>query len=113
MIPIEPDGSKEARAHATTDDVEAGDVYLPHPALFPWVQVYLLELAQFPKGEYNDQVDATTQALRRFQRRAGIGTGDGMSSAGKATRADSARERAPADDDYFEEDADPFTDLTL
>lgn len=108
VIAIQPDGSKEARAHAVTDDCEAGDVYLPHPALFPWVQEYILELAQFPKGEYNDQVDATTQALRRFQRQPGS-TGAGIASAGSMTArpdAFAARGIAAQRDEDFEEELD-------
>jgi phage uncharacterized protein (putative large terminase), C-terminal domain len=33
IIPIEPDGSKLARAHAVTSYWEAGNVWLPHPGL--------------------------------------------------------------------------------
>lgn len=113
VIAIEPDGSKEARAHAVTDDCEAGDVYLPHPALFPWVQAFILELAQFPKGEYNDQVDATTQALRRFQKRKPIGTG-GLESAGAMTARPAHRPHERAEeDDFDDEDIASLDALTL
>jgi len=112
VIAVEPDGSKEARAHAVTDDIEAGDVYLPHPALFPWVMDYILELSTFPKSEYDDQVDATTQALRRMQRRQSQDDGAGMASAAAAPRM------VPADDDMsdiFEDERDDYgpTALTL
>ena len=64
IIPMEPDGSKEARAHAVTALFEAGNVLLPDRSLAPWVDEYRLELTRFPSGAHDDQVDATTQALR-------------------------------------------------
>jgi predicted phage terminase large subunit-like protein len=64
IIPVEPDGSKEARAHAVTALFEAGNVLLPDRSLAPWVDEYRLELTRFPSGAFDDQVDATTQALR-------------------------------------------------
>ena len=64
IVPVEPDGSKEARAHAVTALFEAGNVLLPDRSLAPWVDEYKLELTRFPSGAHDDQVDATTQALR-------------------------------------------------
>lgn len=73
IIPIEPDGSKLARAHAVTSYWEAGNVWLPHPDwsdhLFRGdgkVKELVGELTAFPAGANDDQVDATTQALRRL-----------------------------------------------
>lgn len=66
IIPIEPDGSKLARAHAVTSYWEAGNVWLPHPDLFPWVKDLVSELTGFPASANDDQVDALTQALRRL-----------------------------------------------
>jgi predicted phage terminase large subunit-like protein len=66
LIPIEPDGSKLARAHAVTSFWEAGNVFLPHPDIAAWVKNYVSELTVFPAGANDDQVDATTQALRRL-----------------------------------------------
>ena len=52
--------------------VEAGNVYLPHPMLVPWVEAFLEETAAFPNGRHDDQVDAMTQALKTgFGRAAG------------------------------------------
>lgn len=67
IIPIEPDGSKLARAHAVTSYWEAGNVWLPHPdiATFP-VKDLISELTSFPAAANDDQVDALTQALRRL-----------------------------------------------
>ncbi len=66
IIPIEPDGSKLARAHAVTSYWEAGNVHLPHESIAPWVKAYVAEMTHFPTAANDDQVDATTQALRRL-----------------------------------------------
>ena len=66
LIAIEPDGSKLARAHAITSYWEAGDVWLPHPSIAPWVNGLVGELTTFPAAAHDDQVDALTQALRRL-----------------------------------------------
>ena len=36
-------------------------MFIPHDA--PWLPEYLHELAMFPKGKFDDQVDSTSQAL--------------------------------------------------
>lgn len=69
IVPVEPDGSKVARAHAVTTYFEAGNVYLPHPSLFPWVQDYISELTTFPSGAHDDQCDSTTMAIRDLTNR--------------------------------------------
>lgn len=66
MIPVEPDGSKLARARAISPFVEAGQVFLPSPELCPWVGQFIEEHASFPNGVYDDQVDATSQAINRM-----------------------------------------------
>jgi len=66
LIPVEPDGSKEARASAVSPFVEAGSVYLPAPELAPWAGAFIEEHAAFPHGAHDDQVDATSQALNRL-----------------------------------------------
>lgn len=62
LVPVEPDGSKTARAYAVTALFSAGNVFLPERA--PWIADYREELIAFPAGAHDDQVDATTQALR-------------------------------------------------
>lgn len=62
LVPIEPDGSKIARAYAVTALFAGGNVYLPAAA--PWLDEYKEELVAFPAGAHDDQVDATSQALR-------------------------------------------------
>ena len=76
IIPVEPDGSKVARAHAVTALFEAGNVYVPDPSLQSWVREYITELTQFPSVAHDDQVDATTQALRHFDRHKGLNISD-------------------------------------
>jgi len=63
FIPIEPKGSKESRAYACQGIVQSGHVLLPVPAIAPWVDDYVDELADFPDGLADDQVDGTTQYL--------------------------------------------------
>lgn len=63
LIPVEPKGNKTARARAVSPIVQAGNVYLPHPALFPWVSSLLYELKTFPKSAHDDRTDMITQAL--------------------------------------------------
>jgi len=67
MLPVNPEGGKLSRAHAVSALVEAGNVYVPHPATAPWVEEFLEECTMFPAGRHDDQVDAMTQALRRVQ----------------------------------------------
>lgn len=66
ILPVEPDGSKLARAHAITAYWEAGNIWIPHPDVAPWVKGYVAELTAFPAAANDDQVDATTQAIRHL-----------------------------------------------
>jgi predicted phage terminase large subunit-like protein len=72
VIPWDPKGSKEARAEAISPIVEAGNVYLPDPEQYPWVEDYLYEWGVFPNGKYADQVDTTTQAIIYLEARAPV-----------------------------------------
>ena len=66
LTPVEPYGSKEARAAAVSPEVESGNVYLPLPAEHPWVTSVVDELRAFPTGAHDDTVDTLTQALFYF-----------------------------------------------
>ena len=66
IIPVEPDGSKTARAHAVTALFEAGNILLPDRSIAPWVDEFKMELLRFPSGAHDDQVDAATQGIRRL-----------------------------------------------
>lgn len=64
IVAIEPDGSKIARAHAITAYWEAGNIWLPHPDIAPWVNDWIEEVTTFPAAANDDRVDAFTQAVR-------------------------------------------------
>ncbi|MBS1983803.1 MAG: phage terminase large subunit [Bdellovibrionales bacterium] len=66
LIPVEPQGSKEARASAASPEIEAGNVWLPDLAQASWVQYFVEECAAFPNGAHDDCVDAMSQALIRL-----------------------------------------------
>jgi hypothetical protein len=72
LMEVQPEGGKTARAHAVSATVESGNVYLPHPAIAPWVEGLIEETATFPYGRHDDQVDALTQALNRLGQSCGI-----------------------------------------
>lgn len=67
LIPVNPLGGKESRANAIAPIFEAGNVWFPHPKQFPWVDALVDELLLFPRGAYDDQVDAMSQALSRMR----------------------------------------------
>lgn len=69
MIPVEPEGGKIARANAVAPEVEAGNVYLPHPHIAPWVPRFVDVFASFPKVANDDEVDAFSQAVKRMMYR--------------------------------------------
>jgi predicted phage terminase large subunit-like protein len=66
LIPVEPEGSKVARASAVSPLVEAGNVKLPAPELAPWVDGLIEEAVGFPRAAHDDRVDAMSQALNRL-----------------------------------------------
>lgn len=65
MVPIEPEGSKYARASAVSPLAWSGNVVLPTTRLAPWVEGFLMEAMSFPAGANDDQVDTFTQAINR------------------------------------------------
>jgi predicted phage terminase large subunit-like protein len=71
LIEVSPEGGKISRAHSVAPMLEAGNVYLPHPASAPWVEEFLEEAIAFPQGRHDDQVDAMTQALNRLRQSGG------------------------------------------
>lgn len=75
IIPVEPDGSKEARAHAITADWEAGNIWVPHPDSCAWTKEFVDEVTSFPTAANDDQVDGMTQAIRDLRSRGGFFAG--------------------------------------
>lgn len=65
IIPIEPEGSKIARANAVTGIIESGNVYLPQYADF--TSEFIEEHAAFPNGVNDDLVDSCTQFLNKYK----------------------------------------------
>lgn len=63
ICPVQPRGSKIARAHACAPQVKAGRVHLPHPDIAPWVRDFIKECSAFPKSAIKDRVDAMTQYM--------------------------------------------------
>ncbi len=66
LIPVEPGGGKAARGHAAAPTIEAGNVYLPHPAIAPWVNDLIEEAVRYPTGAHTDQVDALIQGVSKL-----------------------------------------------
>ena len=60
-------GGKVSRAYAAQPEVESGNVYLPHPLLASWVNRFIGSAAAFPNAANDDDVDAFTQAIIRWQ----------------------------------------------
>jgi predicted phage terminase large subunit-like protein len=60
---VNPEGGKIARANAASPLVSAGNIWFPHPEIYPWVKEVLAELRGFPVMKNDDDVDAFTQAV--------------------------------------------------
>lgn len=56
-----PIGDKQMRMTNQASLISDGTVWIPEEA--PWLAEYLHELAVFPNGKHDDQVDSTSQAL--------------------------------------------------
>jgi predicted phage terminase large subunit-like protein len=58
--------SKPARARAVAPFVRSTNVFLPEPSAAPWVPEFIERHAQFPRVDFDDEIDALAQALNRF-----------------------------------------------
>ena len=69
IIAVDPRGGKFSRASAASGLFEAGNVFLPDPAMpgYEWVRDLLVELLSFPRAKRDDRVDSCTQALLYLQ----------------------------------------------
>lgn len=63
IIAVTPDGGKTVRAVAAQPYQESGNIWLPNPERATWVEDFINELADFPEGDNDDQVDMLTQAV--------------------------------------------------
>lgn len=66
IIPVTPEGGKQARANAVSPFFYAGNVHLPAAALLPNVQDLRAEMLNFPHGGHDDTIDAMTQAVNQL-----------------------------------------------
>jgi predicted phage terminase large subunit-like protein len=66
FIDVNPEGGKVSRAAAASPQLESGNWFLPHPKIAPWVDAFINELAAFPAGVNDDQVDAWSQGAKRL-----------------------------------------------
>jgi predicted phage terminase large subunit-like protein len=69
VVAINPAGGKTARAYAIQPQHEAGNFWLPDPAIDPAIESFLGELSSFPNGTNDDEVDAWTQAINWYASR--------------------------------------------
>lgn len=67
LVPFDPKTSKEARVHSVTPQIEGGNCYLPNPEIYSWVEDFIDECAKFPNAKHDDDVDAMSQALIKFE----------------------------------------------
>ena len=66
LIPVTPQGGKWSRVASISGYVEAGNVHLPNPDVFPWVWDLLQEFAAGESAKHDDDTDAMSQALKRL-----------------------------------------------
>jgi phage uncharacterized protein (putative large terminase), C-terminal domain len=71
LTPITPQGGKVVRANAVQPQHEAGNFYLPSPALpgYEWVNDFVELFAKFPGVPHDDDVDAWTQGVNWYTTR--------------------------------------------
>jgi len=62
IIPFMPDGDKATRMIGQTPKIESGRVFIPEKS--SWLQDFEHEMAQFPNGKHDDQIDSMSQALQ-------------------------------------------------
>lgn len=60
-------GDEEERVHSVSMMIKAGHGWLPDPSTTSWVPGFIDECAAFPAGQFDDQVDALSQALSWLQ----------------------------------------------
>lgn len=85
VLPIEPQGSKPARAEAVAPLIQAGNVYLPDSQLNPWVEGFISEWCAVPTAAFWDQVDASGQYLLKYGRVGQVGVSAGAAVVGGAS----------------------------
>jgi len=64
VVPVQPEGGKEARAWSIQPMLEHGSVVFPSDRVAPWMEGFVANAVGFPTARYDDEVDAMSQALR-------------------------------------------------
>ena len=67
LIPVPKDKNKFLYADTANDQLRAGNWFLPHPRIAPWVDDFLHTLTMFPNGRNDDDVDAWSQVAIKMQ----------------------------------------------
>lgn len=62
LIAVNPEGGKIVRARAVEPFSEARNLFLPTPDSCAWVQEFMTRAAAFPNVDFDDEIDAMTQA---------------------------------------------------
>jgi predicted phage terminase large subunit-like protein len=65
VLAIQRNRDKVSRAHDAAAFIESGNVLLPETA--PWLSEFLAEVAAFPSGAHDDQIDPMLDAIREVQ----------------------------------------------
>nr|QRW42972.1 MAG: terminase large subunit [Caudoviricetes sp.] len=66
VIPVQRNKDKISRAHDAAPFIESGNVVLPQDA--PWLSDFLAEVAAFPAGAHDDQLDPMFDAINLVQK---------------------------------------------
>lgn len=66
LIPVEPEGSKVARASAVSPFAFSGNIVLPTAKLLPNVEELREEAKNFPASAHDDTIDALTQGVNQL-----------------------------------------------
>ena len=74
VIGIKPDGDKVTRMSVHSPAIESGKVFLPNEA--PWLDQFRLEVAAFPNGSHDDQIELPVAVPALGERAAYHGAGD-------------------------------------
>jgi predicted phage terminase large subunit-like protein len=64
IIPLQPDGGKEARISSITKFLEAGNIVIPEDK--PWANSFVDEACAFPKGTNDDAIDCAAYAIKNI-----------------------------------------------
>jgi predicted phage terminase large subunit-like protein len=75
VIGVPPRGSKFSRALPLSKQAEAGNIYLPHPRICPWVEGLIERFAAFPNVKNDDEIDTASLAIDRISSTTRIFTG--------------------------------------